>query len=263
MVVRCAWLSIFRFLFLSDSVRHPVQFAARTLDPALRLLLLRGVHLRQSFGQPAAGAPQNGKRHLRIALHLFHRRRFCERRPALRFQKQFRFGENALTNHARAFPPGGVKLRCLPRIAAVLHEYRGHALAVFGTDSRHRHQILHRDLRGEVSFAHLKLDCFGQQCDERQTPRNPAHAAVEAARQFVKRITEAMLQRGNQKPEFGLHFRRIGPSVGDFLAEELAIALAKPVNSHLERSFRRVHFASQCGIRPLVGLDQEQIQAAR
>jgi len=38
-----------RFLFLSDSFRHPVQFAAGTLDLALRLLLLRRVHLRQSF----------------------------------------------------------------------------------------------------------------------------------------------------------------------------------------------------------------------
>jgi len=151
---------MFRFLFLSDSIRHPVEFAAHALDPALRLLLLCGIHLRQGFGEPVAGTPQNGKRRLRIALHLFHRRRFCERRLALRFQKQFRFGENALAHHARAFPRGGVKLRGLSRIAAVLHEYRGHVLAVFGTDSRHRHQILHRDLRGEVSFAHLKLDCF-------------------------------------------------------------------------------------------------------
>jgi hypothetical protein len=64
-------------LFLSDSVRHPVEFPARAFDPALRLLLLRGVHLWQSFGEPAAGAAQDGKRHLQIALHLFHRRRFC------------------------------------------------------------------------------------------------------------------------------------------------------------------------------------------
>jgi hypothetical protein len=151
---------MFRFLFLSDSIRHPVEFAARTLDLALRLLLLCGIHLRQSFGEPAAGTPQNGKRHLQIALHLFHRRRFCERRLPLRFQKQLRLGENAFANHARAFPPGGVKLRRLPRIAAVLHECVRHALAVVRTDPRHRHQILHGDLRAETSFAHLKLHRF-------------------------------------------------------------------------------------------------------
>ena len=45
--VRCAWLSMSRFLFLSDSFRHSVQFTAGAFDPALRLLLLHRVHLRQ------------------------------------------------------------------------------------------------------------------------------------------------------------------------------------------------------------------------
>jgi hypothetical protein len=45
------------FLFLSDPFRHPVQFPTDTLDLTLRLLLLCGVHLRQSFGEPAAGTP--------------------------------------------------------------------------------------------------------------------------------------------------------------------------------------------------------------
>jgi hypothetical protein len=44
-------------------------------------------------------------------------------------------------------------------------------------------------------------------------------------------------QHGRQKPEFGPHFGGIDHSIGDFLAKELAIPLAKPVNGHLERSF--------------------------
>jgi len=44
-------------------------------------------------------------------------------------------------------------------------------------------------------------------------------------------------KHGRQKPEFGLHFDGIGHSIGDFLAKEFAIPLAKPVNGHLERSF--------------------------
>jgi hypothetical protein len=102
------------FPFLSDSLRHPVQFPAGTLDLALRLLLLRGVHLRQGFSESAAGAAQNRKRHLQIALDLFGRGGLRRLRLPLSFQKQFRLGENALANYPRAFAPGGVKLRGLP-----------------------------------------------------------------------------------------------------------------------------------------------------
>jgi hypothetical protein len=151
-----------RFLFLSDSFRHPVQFAAGAFDPALRLLLLRRVHLRQSFGKLAAGAAQNGKRNFQIALNLFGCGRLRRLRLPLGFQKQFRFGENAFANHARAFAPGCVKLRRLPRIAAVLHKRLGHTFAVFSTDAGHRHQILHRDLCGDASFTHMLLDSFRQ-----------------------------------------------------------------------------------------------------
>jgi hypothetical protein len=44
----------------------------------------------------------------------------------------------------------------------VLHECRGHALAVFGADASHRHQILHGNLRSDVSFAHMALNRFRQ-----------------------------------------------------------------------------------------------------
>jgi hypothetical protein len=56
------------FLFLSDARRHPVQFPARAFDPALCLFLLPAIHLRQGFGEPPAGAMQNGNCHLQFAL---------------------------------------------------------------------------------------------------------------------------------------------------------------------------------------------------
>ena len=153
--LRCAWLSLFRFLFLSDSFRHPVQFPARAFDLALRLLPLCRIHLRQCFAESAAGAAHNGQRHLQIPLDLFDRfRHRCCRLP-LRFQKQCRFSENALANHARTFAPRGIKLRGLPCIATVLHEYGGHALTAVRADPRDRHQIFHRDLRGKIPIAHL------------------------------------------------------------------------------------------------------------
>jgi hypothetical protein len=180
------------FLFLSDSFRHPVEFAARAFDPGLRLLLLSAVHLRQGFGEPLAGATQNGHRHLQFAIE-GHRGRLGDRRLPLGFQKQFRLGEDALADHARAVPPGGIELSGLPRVATVLDESGGHAPAVLHIDSRHRHQILHRQLRAQHSFAHLLLDRFRQQFDQRQAPRHPTHAAVEAARQFVERATKTLL----------------------------------------------------------------------
>src|SRR5947209_6133937 len=85
--VRCAWLSMFRLLLPSDSVRHPRQFPARIFHLALCLFLLRSSHLRQRFGKPSSGATQDGDHHVQIALHLFDRRRLGCRRLPLRFQK--------------------------------------------------------------------------------------------------------------------------------------------------------------------------------
>jgi hypothetical protein len=153
---------MFRLLFLFDSRRHPVEFPARVFELALRLFLLRAGHLRQGFGEPPAGATQDGDSHIQIALHLFDRRRLGRRWLPLRFQKQFRFGENALANRACAVPPGGIELAGLPRVATVLHESGGHPLAILHLDARHRHQILHRQLRAQHSFAHLLLDRFRQ-----------------------------------------------------------------------------------------------------
>ena len=86
-------------MFLSDSLLQPVQFAPRAFQLALRLFLLLAVHLRQGFGEPPAGAFEEGHRHLQIALECGRGRPGGGRLP-LRFQKQFRFSEDALANHA-------------------------------------------------------------------------------------------------------------------------------------------------------------------
>jgi len=75
---------------------------------ALRLLLLGSSHLRQRFGKPPSGATKDGDHHIQIALHLFHRGRPGCRRLALRFQKQFRFSENAFADRARALAPSRI-----------------------------------------------------------------------------------------------------------------------------------------------------------
>src|SRR6266852_5675935 len=205
--VRCAWLSMFDFLFLSDSRRHTVQFPARAFDLTLRLLPPPLIHLRQRFGQPPAGATQNGQRHLQFALQS-GRRWPGGRRLPLRFQKQFRFGQKALADQARAVPPGSIELPRLPRVAMVLNECGGHPRAVLHVDSRHRYQILHRQLRAQRSFAHLLLDAFRQQLHQRQSPRHPTHAAVEAARQLLPRVPKVSLHLRQQPALFQRAFRR-------------------------------------------------------
>jgi hypothetical protein len=199
---------MFRLLFLSDSFRHPVEFPTRSFHLVLRLFLLRASHLRQRFGKPPSDTSQDGGHHIQIALHLCERRRRgCRHRP-LRFQKQLRLGENAFADCARAFAPGRVQLPGLPRIASVRHESRRHARAVVGADSRHRHQVLHSHLRRQFSFAYLLLDRFRQQLHQRQTSRDPTRAAVEAARQFLETIAEALLHLRQQPALFERAFLR-------------------------------------------------------
>jgi hypothetical protein len=86
-------------LFLSDSLLHPVQFAPRTFQLALHLFLPLAVHLRQRFGEPPAGTLQDGHRHLQIVLECGRGGSGGGRLP-LRFQKQFRLGEDALSSYA-------------------------------------------------------------------------------------------------------------------------------------------------------------------
>lgn len=93
----------------------------------------------------------------------------------------------------------------LARVAVVLGEDRGHSLAVLQAHAHHRYQKLHGHVRRDFSLAHLLLDGLRQKFDQRQPPRHPAHAAVEAARQLLQSVAEtplhlpeqpALLQRG-------------------------------------------------------------------
>ena len=90
----------------------------------------------------------------------------ASRRLALRFQKQFRFGQDALANHARAVPPSGIELPGLPCVRTVLDESGDHPLAILYADARGalwaRHQILHGQVGAKRSLAHLLLDRFRQ-----------------------------------------------------------------------------------------------------
>src|ERR1017187_9161567 len=160
--VLCASLSMFGCLLLSHSFRHPRQFPPRAFDPALRLLLLRAVHLPHRLGEPPVGAMQDGRRQLQIARHLLEGGRLGCRRLPLCFQKQLWLGQYALAGHRRSLAPGRIQLPGLPRVATVFDECGRHSLAMLRTHTGHRHQILHSHWRRDLALAHLLLDRFRQ-----------------------------------------------------------------------------------------------------
>ena len=91
----------------------------------------------------------------------------------------------------------------------------GHLLAVFQAATRHRHQILHRHLRGDLARAYLLLHAVRQKLDQSQATGHPTHTAIELAGQFFQPITETLLQLGEQPTFFQgtLTFRPVERSI--------------------------------------------------
>ena len=172
------------------------------------MLLLRRIHLRQGFAELSIGAVQNGQRCFQVAFHLFQRRGFALWWLPLRPQKQFRLGQNALARLRCAFAPGRVELARLARVAMMRHQGGGHLPALLRIHASHRNQILHRHLRRDLAFPHLLLDRFRQQLYQGQAPRYPTEAAVEAARQLIQRIIEALFHLRQQPALFQRAFLR-------------------------------------------------------
>lgn len=91
----------------------------------------------------------------------------------------------------------------------------GHLLAVFQAATRHRDQILHCHLRGDLAGAYLLLHAVRQKLDQGQATRYPTHTAIELAAQFFQPITETLLQLGEQPAFFQgtLTFRPVQRSI--------------------------------------------------
>jgi hypothetical protein len=182
-------------LLLRDFPGQTAKLIFQAFDLAPRCFALLAIHLRGSRSrQSPGGAVHNRRRHLQIAQEFGGRRcRSFRFRLPLRFEKQRGLVEKALPDRRWAAAPGGVQLPGLPGVAAMLGEHGSHPLAVLQVYARHRHQILHRHVRGDFALPHLLLDSLRQKLDQRQPPRHPAHAAVKPARQFIQSIAEALL----------------------------------------------------------------------
>jgi hypothetical protein len=137
----------------------------------------------------------------------FQRWRRWRRRWLLRLQKQSRLGENPLARQPFGAAPGVVECGRLARGPVLLSEHLRHAQALFRADSRHRRQIAHRDLRGDLALAHHLLHLFRQCFHQRQTARHPGRATVETAPQFLDRTVEVAFHLGQQPALFERGFR--------------------------------------------------------
>jgi hypothetical protein len=178
-----------------------IEFGAGVLDLLLDLPALRAIQFHHRARQPAVGAAGDGGDHLQIA-HQFGyggRRRTGFR--LLGFAKQVRLGQQALPYHGGAPAPSGVKLSGFPRGEPMGGEDLGQSFAVGETSPRCRHQALHRHLRRDGARAYLLLYAFGEQLDQRQSPRYPSGTAIKAAREFFHPKTKLPLQFP-QQPAF-------------------------------------------------------------
>jgi hypothetical protein len=86
----------------------------------------------------------------------------------LHLQKQLRLFEQTCPDLRRGFAPGGIQLPGLPAGELVPRKGRGHPLAVFQAATRHRHQVLHRHLCGNLSRSYLLLHALRQKLHQGQ-----------------------------------------------------------------------------------------------
>ena len=76
-----------------------------------------------------------------------------------------------------------------------------HPLAVVDVDARHRHQILHRDMSGDLPHADALLNLLWEKFNQSQSTAYPTDAAIESTRQVVQVIGEAVTEF-LKKPSF-------------------------------------------------------------
>lgn len=155
-------------MLLFHSFCQLLQLTARAGDVAARLLALRAIHIRRGGGHPPADPVHHRRRHFQIAQEFFGLGgRWLWLHFPLRFQKQLGLLENALAGLARAVAPGGIQLSGLPCVAVKFDECRSHLPAVFQAHARDRGQKLHGQMRADFAVAHLLLNGFGKQVDQR------------------------------------------------------------------------------------------------
>lgn len=193
-----------RFLLSFESLAHALELSFDAFDLAPRTFALPPIQL-LGAGQPSLRASDDGGRHLQVAQQSGMRRRTL---LPLRFEEQLRRLQQPFAGRARTLAPGGVQKAGFAHLRASLGENVGHPPAVFQALARYRREELHGHLRRDLPLPHLLLNRLRQNLHQRQPPRHPAHAAVEAAGQLLQPVAEALLQLRQQPAHFqrGLRF---------------------------------------------------------
>ena len=187
------------FFLLWDALGQAAELIAGALDLAPQFLASVAIHVLGSTCQFAAGAVGDGDHYIQVTQQLLGRRgRWRRLHLPLRFQKQLGLLQDALPDRRRCIPPGGVQLSGLAGVERVPGERFRHARTVLQAHPRRRHQKLHGDVRRDRAASHLLLDAFRKQFHQPQPARHPTHAAIQAPRQLLQAITEALLQLRQQ-----------------------------------------------------------------
>jgi hypothetical protein len=189
-------------MLLFDAFGQMLQIPHGAFDLAVCRLKLTGAHQRCGARQTPAGAVGDGDDHHQIPQQFLGWRCRLRRDLLMGLQKQFRRIQNPLAYGCGRIAPGGIKFTGLAAAEAVLRKRFRHALTVIGIGARHRRQILHRDMRRDLAATDALLHRFGKLFHQSQSARHPAHAAIEAPRQIVQAVAEALLQFGKQPALF-------------------------------------------------------------
>jgi hypothetical protein len=175
----------------------------------LQLIALLGIPLDGGALPATVGPAEDRRYHVQIARQFGQGGGWRLRLAGpLGFPKQLRLFKNPLADGGRSLAPGCIQLAGLARIALMLGEDGCHALAVLQALPRDRQQKLHRHLGHNLALAHLLLDGLWQELHQRQPPRHPTHAAIEAPRQLIQAVAKTLLQFDQQPADLqcGLAF---------------------------------------------------------
>lgn len=172
--------------------------SAQILDGACDLAIggleLIVIHQRRRSRQTPAGAVSDLNDHRQIPQQLIGQRRWLWFDLLLGFEKQLGIVQNALPDLRRGVAPCGVEFAGLPARKAMRLKRIGHPLAILDVGARHRHQVLHGDMRRNFAHADGLLNLLWEKFNQSQPAAHPTGAAIESARQIIQTVAEAVAE---------------------------------------------------------------------
>jgi len=153
-------------LLLVNPLGQKLQILDGACDLALGGIELVLVHQRRRSRQTPAGTVGDGNDHRQIPQQFIGWRWGLRLDLLLCFEKQSGIIQNALPYLGRGIAPCGVVFTGLAAREAMGPKRIGHALAILDVGARHRHQILHRDMSGDLAHADCLLDHLRKQFDQ-------------------------------------------------------------------------------------------------